>query len=357
MTAVRWGWDFGVALGALDSARLIDVLRQVAETGALGSAAAGVGCSYRSAWGLLNQAEAAFGKALVIKGRGRGTRLSAFGAALLALDDEARLTLAALHAPWASRLQEIITPKAVVAPERLRIAASHDLALADWIENGRHVRVDVFWKGSDEALQALARGECDVAGFQLPASMAGPAAAAWVGGRLALPGHRFFEVMQREHGILVQRGNPLGIAAITDIAQPGVRMVNRQRGSGTRSMIDQLLAANLIDGREISGYAHEEFTHDAVAGAVASGQADAGFGIRAAAGRYDLGFVPLGIDRYCLVMRSQMAGSEAARHLVRRFQGETFRRRLAALPGYLPVATGRGFVTWRSFAAALARKE
>ena len=79
--------------------------------------------------------------------------------------------------------------------------------------------------------------------------------------------------------------------------------------------------------------------------------------LRAAAGRYDLGFVPLGVDRYCLAMRSQMAGSEAARHLVRRFQGETFRRRLAALPGYLPVATGRGFVAWRSFAAALARKE
>lgn len=356
MTAVRWGWDFGVALGEAESVRLIEVLRLLAETGALGSAAAGLGCSYRSIWGLLSQAEAAFGKPLVIKRRGRGTRLSAFGAALLALDDEARATLAALHAPWASRLQEVISPRAVVAPERLRLAAGHDLALADWIENGRHVRVDVFWKGSDEALLALARGECEVAGFHLPATYGGAAAAAWVGSHLALRGHRFFEVMQREHGILIQRGDPLGIASINDIAQPGVRMVNRQRGSGTRSMIDQLLAANRLDGREISGYAHEEFTHDAVAAAVASGQADAGFGIRAVAGRYDLDFVPLGVDRYCLATRHQTADSEAARHLVRRLQGETFRRRLAALPGYLPVASSRGFVGWRAFAGALARK-
>lgn len=354
MVAVRWGWDFGVALGELDSARLLDVLRRVAEHGALGAAAVESGRSYRSVWALLNQAEAAFGKALVIKGRGRGTRLTAFGGALLALDDEARATLSELHAPWAGRLQEIISPSTTVEPERLRIAASHDLALADWIENGRHVRVDLFWKGSDEALLALARGECDVAGFHLPATCGVAEAAARVGRRLALSGHRFYEVMRRQHGILLQRGNPLEIASITDIARLGVRMVNRQRGSGTRSMIDQLLAANRLDGQGISGYAHEEFTHDAVAAAVASGQADAGFGIAAVGARYDLAFVPLGVDRYCLAVRSQTAGSEAARHLIRRFQGETFRRRLAALPGYAPVAASRGFLAWRVFAAKFA---
>lgn len=353
-SAVRWAWDFGVGLGAEASARLMTTLRLLASYQALGPVAAAQGVSYRGLWGLLTQAEAAFGRPLVSKGRGRGTRLTAFAEALLALDDEARATLAAQHAPWAARLQELLTPRAVAPPERLHIAASHDLALADWVENGRHVRVDLYWRGSEEAMLALARGECDVAGFHLPLGLGRAEAAAWVGGYLGLARHRFFEVMRREHGILVPPGNPLAIHGVADIARPGVRMVNRQRGSGTRSMIDQLLAASRLDGRAIAGYAHEEFTHDAVAAAVASGQADAGFAIRAAASRYDLDFVPLGSDRYCLAIRTPLAGTAAVSQLLRRLQGDTFRRRLAAMPGYTHSAQARGFLGWRGFAAGLA---
>jgi molybdate-binding protein len=75
-------------------------------------------------------------------------------------------------------------------------------------------------------------------------------------------------------------------------------MVNRQRGSGTRSMIDQLLAANGLRPESIAGYAHEEFTHEAIAATIAAGQADVGLGIEAAAARYDLGFVPVVWERY-----------------------------------------------------------
>jgi len=351
---VCWAWDFGVGLGVEVSSRLMATLRLLASHQALGPVAAAQGISYRGLWGLLTEAETAFGRPLVSKGRGRGTRLTAFAEELLALDDEARATLAAQHAPWATRLQALLTPKSVPPPERLRIAASHDLALADWVENGRHVRVDLFWKGSEEALLALARGECDVAGFHLPLGLRRAEAAAWVGGYLGLARHRFFEVMRREHGILVPPGNPLAIHGVADIARPGVRMVNRQRGSGTRSMIDQLLVASRLDGRAIAGYAHEEFTHDAVAAAVASGQADAGFAIRAAASRYDLDFVPLGTDRYCLAIRASLAGSGAVSQLLRRLQGDTFRRRLAALPGYTNGAMAGRFLGWRGFAAGLA---
>ncbi|MCM2290264.1 MAG: MolR family transcriptional regulator, partial [Sulfuritalea sp.] len=117
----------------------------------------------------------------------------------------------------------------------------------------------------------------------------------------------------------------------------GLRMVNRQRGSGTRSLIDQLLAANGLRPESIAGYAHEEFTHEAIAATVAAGQADVGFGIEAAAARYDLGFVPLIWERYGFVMRSAVAASPEGRAFLARLHGNTFRQRLIAMPGYEPL--------------------
>lgn len=337
-TPIRWTWDFGPDFSAADSACLLPLLIALREHGTLGKAAASAGTSYRSAWGLLQRAEAGFGRSLVLKARGRGTRLSDFGEQLVQLDYAARGALAESHAPWTMRLQEVLFPSVVPPPERLRIAASHDLALADWIENGRHVSVDLFWRGSEEALAALARGECDVAGFHLPESWPADQATAWLGQWLKTKQYVGIPIMRRQHGLLTAAGNPFAVHSVADVARLGLRMVNRQRGSGTRSMIDQLLAANHLDAREIAGYAHEEFTHDAVAATVASGQADVGFGIAAAAARYDLAFVPLTWDRYCLALRTGIAHSQAVRHLLRRFRGNTFHQRLAALDGYEALA-------------------
>nr|MBL8411428.1 helix-turn-helix transcriptional regulator [Dechloromonas sp.] len=333
-SGIRWSWNFGPDFSEADSACLLLLLTALREQGTLGKAAVNAGISYRSAWGLLSQGEACFGQSLVVKSRGRGTSLSDFGEQLVQLDFAARTTLAEAHAPWAQRLQEVLFPSHVPSPERLRIAASHDLALADWIENGRHVEADIYWRGSEEALAALTRGECDVAGFHLPESWSAEQTTAWLGTWLKPRQYVCLPVMRRQHGLLVAAGNPLAVHSVADVARLGLRMVNRQRGSGTRSMIDQLLAANALSPRDISGYAHEEFTHDAVAATVASGQADVGFGIAAAAARYDLDFVPLTWDRYCLALRNTIAQSAAVRHLIRRFRGNTFHQRLQAMAGY-----------------------
>jgi len=283
---------------------------------------------------------------LVVKAPGRGTQLSDFGEQLFQLDYAARSTLHQQHVPWANRLQEILAPSTVVPPRLLRIAASHDLALADWIENGRHLQVDIHWRGSEEALLALSRGECDAAGFHLPEFWSAEQAAAWLMRWLKPRQFAFFPVMRRQHGLLVAAGNPFSVHSLADVARLSLRMVNRQRGSGTRGMIDQLLAANGLQAESIPGYAHEEFTHDAVATAIASGQADVGFGIQAAATRYDLDFIPLSRDLYCLAARSGIAISPAMRHLMRRFQGNTFHQRLRALPGYEALSPGSEFLGW-----------
>lgn len=347
---IRWCWDFGPAFSAADSACLLDLLLALRDLGTLGKAAAATGISYRGAWGLLRRCEETFGNSPVLKERGRGTQLSPFGERLLELDLAARATLAETHSPWTARLQDVLFPEQASAPERLRIAASHDLALADWIENGRHVSVDLFWRGSEEALAALVRGECDVAGFHLPDAWPAEQATAWLGRWLKPRQYVCFPVMRRQHGLLTAPGNPLGIAGLADIARLGLRLVNRQRGSGTRSMIDQLLSANRLDAREIPGYAHEEFTHDAVAATIAGGHADVGFAIAAAAARYDLGFVPLLRDRYCLALPASLAHGAAVSHLIRRFRGNTFRQRLRAMAGY-EMLDGNEPLPWERLAA------
>ena len=347
---LRWSWDFGPLLGDVDTSRLLALLTALAGEGALGNAAKQAGMSYRSAWGLLRDCEQALGAALVIMERGRGTRLTGFGESLVQLDAAARVALDLVHAPWQRRLEDVLAPVVRAVPERLRLAASHDLALADWVEHGRRVRFDLVWRGSEEALASLAREESDVAGFHVPETWTAAQMASWLGRWLKPGQHVCLPLMRRCQGLIVPRGNTHRLQTLADASRRGLRMVNRQRGSGTRSMIDQLLAANGLRPESIDGYAHEEFTHEAIAATVAGGQADVGFGIEAAAARYDLGFVPLVWERYGFVMRSPIAASPEGKAFLARLHGSTFRQRLIAMPGYEPLPT-RVPGAWSEFLA------
>jgi molybdate transport repressor ModE-like protein len=345
---LRWNWDFGPLLGDVDTSRLLQLLSALAEGGALGSAARASGMSYRSAWGLLRDCEQALGASMVVMERGRGTRLTEFGMALVDLDSAARRALEEVHAPWQRKLEALLAPVVRVAPERLRLAASHDLALADWIEHGRRIRFELFWRGSEEALAELGRDECEMAGFHVPENWGVEQLDAWLRRWLDPARHVALPVMRRRQGLIVARGNPHKLQTLADVSRRGLRMVNRQRGSGTRSMIDQLLAANNLRPESIAGYNHEEFTHEAIAATVATGQADVGFGIEAAAARYDLSFVPLVAERYGFAMSRGIAESPEGKAFLARIHGTTFRQRLLAMPGYEPLAP-REPETWNDF--------
>src|SRR5690606_6845859 len=111
-------------------------------------------------------------------------------------------------------------------------------------------------------------------------------------------------LVHRDQGLLVAPGNPLGLAGIADLTRPGLRYVNRQRGAGTRVLLDHELGKLAIDPAGISGYSREEHTHLGVAAAVAAGRADAGLGIQAAARAFGLDFVPVAREPYDLVLRT-----------------------------------------------------
>jgi len=138
----------------------------------------------------------------------------------------------------------------------------------------------------------------------------------------------------RTQGIIVAKGNPLRIESIDDLVRPGVRFVNRQAGSGTRILFDALLAQRGIDARRIHGYDTGEFTHAAVAAFVASGMADAGFGVEPAARQFKLGFVPMIKERYMLACRQGSLRREPMRELIALLRGPEYRAMIEPVPGY-----------------------
>ena len=138
----------------------------------------------------------------------------------------------------------------------------------------------------------------------------------------------------REQGLIVRRKNPKKIKGLDDLVEARVTFVNRQRGAGTRVLLDYHLNLKGIAPEGILGYNQEEYTHLGVAAAVASGRADCGLGIAAAAQALDLDFIPLFQERYDLVIPETYAGSDLLAPLFEILHDDIFRQSVAALPGY-----------------------
>ena len=145
---------------------------------------------------------------------------------------------------------------------------------------------------------------------------------------------------KRRQGLLVPRGNPKGLSGIADLAGPDLHFVNRQPGSGTRVLLDFELARLGVDPAAVRGYEHEEFTHMAVAVAVASGLADTGLGILSAAEALKLDFIPVGEEQYDLLLLRSFHESPAGATLLAVLRSEEFRNAMESLGGYDCAATG-----------------
>src|ERR1700748_2546581 len=126
-------------------------------------------------------------------------------------------------------------------------------------------------------------------------------------------------------GLMVKRGNPLGITSLQDVVDRKARFVNRDHDSGTRLLFDQLLALHGIDESRINGAQQIEFTHAAVAAYVASGMADVSFGVEAAARQFGLDFIRLLTEDYVFVCRQAFLGTEPMRGVLDIMKGREFR--------------------------------
>ena len=194
--------------------------------------------------------------------------------------------------------------------------------------------------GSLGGLLALRRGEAHVAGTHLLDEETGEYNVSYV--RRYVPNEHIVLVtlVHREQGLIVPPGNPKSIESLDDLTRGDVRFVNRQRGSGTRVLLDYLLKQHGIASEDISGYEREEFTHLAVAAAVAGGVADVGAGVLSAARALGMDFVPLSTERYDLAIPKQHYESDLLEPLLSLIRSDDFKRQVDGLGGYDTTSTG-----------------
>jgi putative molybdopterin biosynthesis protein len=324
--------------GAVIANPLIDLLRTLRDTGSISAAARALGGSYRHTWGALKHWEQVLGAELVVWTQGQPARLTPLAERLLWAETRARTRLTPHIEALRSELERVLSLAFDSAHEALTVYASHDLALPllrDRAE-AQGLHIELCFAGSSDALQALVHGRCDVAGFHVPALEAGtlPTFSRALKGLLRPGRHKLIACHRRTQGLMLAHGNPHEVLGIADLARPGLRFVNRQPGSGTRLLTDHLLAQAAIAPERIAGFHGPcEDTHVAVAAAVASGVADVGIGIEAAARQFALGFVALAVEDYYLLCRKEALEGAAIRRLRALLASGAWQQALAALPG------------------------
>jgi len=213
---------------------------------------------------------------------------------------------------------------------------SHDLTLdlmAQFLaeHNRRLVSANV---GSQGGLIALRRGEAHFAGSHLLDPQTGEYNISYIRQYMPNIPVKVIALVRRDQGLIVKKGNPKAIKSLGDLTRPEVRFVNRQRGAGTRVLLDYHLNSMTIPQSSIVGYSQEEYTHLSVAASIGSGRSDCGLGIAAAAHALDLDFVPLFQERYDLVFPKEYVESDLLAPLFELLVDSRFREAVSQLIGY-----------------------
>jgi molybdate-binding protein len=289
------------------------------------------------------QWEEFFGEPLVAKSQGRGSTLTPLGERLLWAGRRAQARVAPELDNLASEFTRTLNASVREGSRVLVIQASHDLAVAGLRDvcKAEGIEIALQYKGSFDALAALRRGECDVAGFHVPQGRFGDLMRRRYTESLPPGQFSVISFVQRTQGLMVQPGNPKRILTVADFCRSDVRMINRQRGSGTRALLEYFVSSEGLDRGLMQGYDNEEITHGAVAALVAGRQADVGLGIQAAAALYRLDFVPLIVEHYYLACRTGHVDSPPMQRLLAFLREARFSGIVAELPGYAAHRAGR----------------
>lgn len=322
---------------------LFALLEAIKNTGKLTEATEQVGMPYRQAWGLITAWSERMGQPLVLKEQGRGTKLTELGEKLLWLRERINARLTPHLESAASEVEQQLSEILKEPNPALTMFASHDLVLAElreFLRTRPGPKLDVRFVGSLESVVALCKNRCELAGFHIPEGALGREILRKYEPWLKPRAQRLIHFVRRSQGLLVSAGNPLGIASLMDVKIKGARFINRQRGSGTRLAVDRMMEDHGIDRVDIQGYYTEEYTHLAVAAAIASGVADAGIGIEAAARRLKLDFIPLFIEDYYFLGKRETVEHPDVRAIVAILKSSDFAALANGIPGYDTSRTG-----------------
>jgi molybdate transport repressor ModE-like protein len=341
--SIKPQWTIRFPDGKTLPPRLLDLLAQVQQHGSLSAACQKGQTSYRHAWDLIRQGEALFGVSLLQMERGRGSRLTALGEKLVWADQRIVARLAPGLESLASELETEIESVLRTETVLLKIHASHGFAIETLFDflSQRGISFDRKYVSSLEAPAGLRDGACDLAGFHIPLGAQEAPALKHYRRWLDPARHVIIELATRRQGFMVPPGNPMKIYEPADLVRSNVRFINRQRNSGTRFLLEQLLADAHIDADGIQGFEQGEFTHAAVAAYVASGMADVGFGLETPARRFKLDFIPLANERYFLMCDRERLEEPLFHDIIEIVRSPEFRAAVDALPGYDARIAGR----------------
>ncbi len=225
------------------------------------------------------------------------------------------------------------------------ITGSHDNTLdllADQIKMTKgDISISSSHVGSMGGLMAIRKGACHMAGAHLLDTEDGSYNISYI--KKYLPGEKVWVInlVMRDQGLMVPKGNPKQINAIEDLKNKGLSFINRQPGSGTRILLDYKLKALQISPADIKGYENDEYTHMSVAVAVLSGRADAGLGIMSAARALDLDFISVVTEEYDLIIPDRFFHTRKVQAMMETIQTREFKDRVTALGGYDTGNTGK----------------
>jgi molybdate transport repressor ModE-like protein len=316
---------------------MLDFLNEIRVTGKITKAAETANMSYRHAWNLIEKWSAFFEAPLVERRQGHGTTLTPFGDKLVWAAQRLRARLKPQLENLSQELETEIRQFLPHDPSIIRVHASHGFAVAklrELLVRESGIGVELRYVSNQTSLASLTRNECDLAGMHLPQGALRAQSLAACKAWLQPAMHRAIGFVTREMGLMVKRGNPLGIGSLQRLLDPAVRFVNRDPDSGTRLLFEQLLSQHRIEGARINGYAQIEFTHAAVAAYVASDMADVTFGVEAAARQFDLDFIRLVTEDYVFVCLRSILDTAPMKRVLTVMRSPEFHTAVSALPGY-----------------------
>ena len=319
----------------IDLVWLTTLLKDIDQGKTLVSACKKAGLSYRNVWQKVNEVEQALGFKLMERVRGHGSQLSEYAKYLIQFTEDFDEKTRRLGQTSLAHLEEGFSQFRENSERRWKVASSSDPIIQKAVSDlGSY---ELSTTGSGEALERLLNYEVEIAGFHVSE----PQASRTIAKRLQKEGMQIFPVMKRVQGLMVAKGNPLNVCRVKDLLRPNIRFINRQKSSGTRLLLDTVLANEGIDPKGIKGYDHEEFTHSAIATSILAKKADVGMGVKSVALENDLDFIKLKDEIFFLAMSDELASNKEVAKLIRRI-----RQLSQNAPGYKSIALKREIDGW-----------
>jgi len=327
-------WRFEDIQGNKLHVSLLPLLEAIQKCKKLTAAAKECNVSYRHAWNILQEAEIFFGSSVTLMERGRGASLTALGEVLLQANQRID---ARLHTQMESLAMELNSNVHRVLSDQVRVMtiyASHGYGVALVPKHIKGYQAELHYHSPEDALRALHAGSCKLAGFNLP--LHHQIGAQKKRNRILLAADKvgIIRFIKRQQGLMVTADKAKQVKSLHQLINPSIRFINRQPNSGTRELFDQLLLEAGIKGNLIKGYDQYEYTHTAVAAQVATGMADVGFGVHAAAAKFDLVFIPITEDTYLWAYQLGFEDDPEVLAFIDMLKSAEFQQEVNQLAGY-----------------------